>query len=112
RVARRVEQLSPQAPAPATPADELEAADLQEAFEAALDRLPARRREVYRLVRFEGLHYWEAAEVLGLSPQTTANHLTAALQDLRRALAPRFGPSRRDRQSREPIQQAPPRSTA
>jgi len=112
RVARRVEQLSPQAPAPATPADELEAADLQEAFEAALDRLPARRREVYRLVRFEGLHYREAAEVLGLSPQTTANHLTAALQDLRRALAPRIGPSRRDRQRPEHLQQAPPRSMA
>ncbi len=74
-------------PAPPAPEDDAVAADLRCAARAAVARLPPQRREVFRLARDEGLTYAEIAEVLGLSPQTVANHMSLALADLRRALA-------------------------
>ncbi len=73
-------------PAPPAPEDDAVAADLRQAALAAVARLPPQRREVFRLAREEGLTYAEIAEVLGLSPQTVANHMSLALTDLRRAL--------------------------
>jgi RNA polymerase sigma-70 factor (ECF subfamily) len=57
---------------------------------AAVTRLPERRREVFRLVREEGLSYQEIAEIMGLSTQTVANHMSLAMADLRAALKPHF----------------------
>ncbi len=54
----------------------------------ALSRLPERRREVFVLVRQQGMSYREASAILGLSQQTVANHMSLALADLRRALEP------------------------
>ncbi|NIM52174.1 MAG: hypothetical protein GTN78_18750 [Gemmatimonadales bacterium] len=51
---------------------------------------PQRRRDAFILVHHYGLSYRETAEVLDLSPQTVANHLTMALADLRKLLAPHF----------------------
>jgi RNA polymerase sigma-70 factor (family 1) len=84
RVARSVD---PPAPA-STPADEIELRELQEAAARAVSALPARRQEIFRLAREEGLTYQEIASVLELSPQTVANHMSLALTDLRKALAP------------------------
>jgi RNA polymerase sigma-19 factor, ECF subfamily len=66
---------------------ELERRQLEERFHRALKRLPPARREVFELVRFRGLRHAEVAEVLGLSPQTVANHMGLALRDLREMLA-------------------------
>lgn len=71
---------------PPAPSDEAIASDLRDAAAAAVAALPPQRREVFRLAREEGLTYAEIAEVLGLSPQTVANHMSLALADLRRAL--------------------------
>src|SRR6266566_3002161 len=54
---------------------------------AALDRaiagLPGRRREAFTLVHVQQLSYREAAEVMGITPQTVANQVAAALAQLR-----------------------------
>lgn len=75
------------APRQPTPAEVVEGGELQAAVEAALAALPARRREIFTLIRFHGLSYREAAEVMGISPQTVANQLSSALAELRRALS-------------------------
>lgn len=72
----------------ATPSEQLEVAELEAAFEATLAALAERRREVFILARAHGLSYREIAEVMGIAPQTVANHLSAALAELRQALEP------------------------
>jgi len=77
------------APAPAVmPALELEEDELATALAAAVERLPARRREIFVLSRYHALTNAQIAEVLGISPQTVANTLVSALRDLRAVLAP------------------------
>lgn len=75
-------------PSPRTPYEDVQGAELQRLAAAAVARLPERRREVFRLVREEGLSYQEIAEILGLSIQTVANHMSLAMADLRTALRP------------------------
>ena len=74
------------APRPATPAEELDAKMLADAFEAAVASLPDRRREVFELVFQRGLSHAEAAAVLDISVQTVANQMSAALRSVRRAI--------------------------
>ena len=72
----------------ATPGQLLDARELTDAATRAIAALPERRREVFELIRFHNLTYRETADVMGISPQTVANQMTAALADLGRALAP------------------------
>jgi RNA polymerase sigma-70 factor (ECF subfamily) len=77
-------------PAPATPPSPLEAAaasELAAAATAAVSHLPARRRQIFVLVRLRGLSYQETAASLGVARQTVANQMGAALTSLREALA-------------------------
>lgn len=55
---------------------------------AAVTALPPRRQEVFILARFHDLAHDEIAAILGISAQTVANQVSAALSDLRRALGP------------------------
>jgi RNA polymerase sigma-70 factor, ECF subfamily len=71
---------------PASPGQVLAAAELQSAVDRTLAGMPTRRREVFELVRFQGLSYREAGEVLGISSRTVANHMSAALADFRDSL--------------------------
>ena len=75
---------------PRTPYEDVQGAELQRLAAAAVARLPERRREVFRLAREEGLTYQEISEMMGLSPQTVANHMSLAMADLRTALRPYF----------------------
>jgi RNA polymerase sigma factor (sigma-70 family) len=45
----------------------------------AIDRLPDEEREVFGLVRVQGVTYGEAAEVLGVCPKTVQRRLSRAL---------------------------------
>jgi RNA polymerase sigma factor (sigma-70 family) len=45
----------------------------------AIDRLPEEEREVFGLVRVQGMTYGEAAEVFGVSPKTVQRRLSRAL---------------------------------
>lgn len=53
---------------------------------AAIEALPARGREVFRLSRFEGLSYDQIAARLGISRNTVMVHLARALAFCRRRL--------------------------
>lgn len=69
-----------------TPSEDSEEAELRRRLEAELERMPDRRREVFLLIRGQGLSYADAARVMGVSPQTVANQMSAALSTLRRSL--------------------------
>lgn len=60
------------------------------AIQAALAKLPQRRREVFVLVRDFGLSDIETAEALGVGPQTVANDMSLALSHLKDAMTPMF----------------------
>ena len=95
----RAAERTSRRPTPRTPQAVAEQEEIGAAVARALETLPERRREVFVLVRYHGLSYRDAAQVLGLSPQTVANHLSLALADLRTALAPYYynqSPRRRD----------------
>ena|SRR5690606_35699490 len=71
---------------PSTPLQEVEHSELREAIRAAVQGLSPRRREVFTLFHLQNLSYREISEIIGIRPQTAANHLQAALGDLRAAL--------------------------
>lgn len=76
---------------PPTPEDELRASGLRDRFAEALESLPERRREVFELVRRQGLSYREVSSVMGVSIQTVANQMSLAMRDLRSLLADALG---------------------
>ncbi|MFW6347818.1 MAG: RNA polymerase sigma-70 factor [Cyclonatronaceae bacterium] len=52
-----------------------------------ISQLPARQQEAFELSRFEGLDHDEIAEVMNVSAKTVNNHITGALQSIRRLRA-------------------------
>jgi RNA polymerase sigma-70 factor (family 1) len=72
---------------PAAADEELQAAELAEAVNAAIGRLPNRAREAYMLNRQHGLSYAEIAEAMGISIRTVEIHVGRALKALREELA-------------------------
>jgi RNA polymerase sigma-70 factor (ECF subfamily) len=67
---------------PKTPIDHAELSEFGTALERALRFLPARRREAFELVRFQGLSLNDAAGVMGVTRRTVANHLYLASVEL------------------------------
>jgi len=55
---------------------------LKKLFEA-VDQLPDKTRQVFRLSKLEGLTYQEISEFLGVSVKTVENQMSAALKKLR-----------------------------
>lgn len=72
----------------ATPLERAEEGELRRAARDAVQGLSPRRREVFILSRFHGRRYREIADIMEISEQTVANHMSAALDALRRSLAP------------------------
>lgn len=70
----------------------LEARELRTQLESALEGLPERTREAFTLAYLQDLSYREVAEVMGTSPKTVANQISAALAGLRSALGPLRSP--------------------
>src|SRR5690606_29318794 len=69
-----------------SPLELVELGEERDAIDHAIAMLPKRRREVFLLIRVHGASYREAAEILGVSPQTIANQMSRALAELRRLL--------------------------
>jgi len=74
-------------PSPATPLEVLHHTELHRAAEAAIQALSPRRREVFILFSRHNLSYREISRVMGISYQTVANHMSAALRSLRQSLS-------------------------
>ena len=64
----------------------IDARDAIRRIEDGVERLPAKRREVFLMSRKEGLSNKEIAEELSLSVKTVERHITLALSDLRKNL--------------------------
>ncbi len=69
------------------PSQELEAAELQARIQLAINELPDRCGEIFKMSRFEGLKYDEIAAKLELSPRTVEVQIGKALKILRQILA-------------------------
>ena len=54
--------------------------ELQEKYKEALNNLPPRCAEVFRLVREEKKKYSEVADILGISPKTVDNQMNKAVK--------------------------------
>lgn len=58
--------------------------ELQLKYDAALDKMPGKQREVFVLSRERGMSQKEIANVKGLSVNTVNNHITSSLKLLRK----------------------------
>lgn len=67
--------------------DRLLSAELEARIEAAMQSLPEKCQEVFRLSRFNDLSYKEIAEQLDISPKTVENHMGKALRIMREELS-------------------------
>lgn len=65
-----------------------------ETLKAAFDSLPTRSRQVFELIRFDGLTYAEAADRMGVSTHTVKTHLHRATCALRNCLRGRAAGAR------------------
>lgn len=70
------------------PAVALQAAELQARITLAIDALPDRCGEIFKLSRYEGMKYQEIADQLQLSPRTVEVQIGKALRLLRTQLEP------------------------
>ena len=67
---------------------QMEADELQQRIDEAIDRLPARCRIVFVLSRFEDMTYQQIGDALDISVKTVENQISKALRILREALGP------------------------
>lgn len=66
-----------------SPTQALHARELYGHIQAWVAELPPKRREAFRLSRFEGFSHAEIADIMDLAPRTVTNHIMLALRDLR-----------------------------
>ena len=84
RQGRPPEQLQPEDAAGAISDEEaVDRSALEARLWEAVDRLPAKRRELLLMSKRDGLSYEQIAEATGLSVNTVRNQISRALQSLR-----------------------------
>ena len=66
--------------------DALEAAELQDRINRAIEGMPEQCARIFKMSRFEQLKYQEIADQLGLSIKTVENQMGKALKIIREAL--------------------------
>ena len=69
-----------------SPSDELNAKELSKVINKALNSLPERCREIFKMSRYEGLKYHEIAEKLSISIKTVEANMGKALKHFRAQL--------------------------
>lgn len=67
-----------------TEEERIEKAEMEARLWQLIDELPERRREIFLMAKRDGMHYNEIAEETGLSVKTVENHITRAMQSLRK----------------------------
>jgi RNA polymerase sigma-70 factor (ECF subfamily) len=75
-----------------SPLEDVLGSELRKITDDAIRGLPPRRRQVFTAVKLDGLSHREASEALGISPQTIANTLNAAMMELRSSLEDHISP--------------------
>ena len=68
------------------PGDELEYKELKKQVGKAINELPERRKEIYKLSREEGLNYNDIANRLHIRSKTVENQINLALRYIRKQL--------------------------
>lgn len=66
--------------------EEFYAKELSSFIESAVEKMPEQRKTIFRLSRKDGFSGEEIAEQMNLSKRTVENHLSNALNDLRKAI--------------------------
>lgn len=79
-----LEQPFRAADTPEQPIDNIASKELRNILAAAIDTLPDKMKEIYRLSREQQLTIAEMSALLDLSPQTVKNQLSTALQRIRK----------------------------
>lgn len=59
---------------------------LQSLIDAAVEKMPPQRKQIYTMSRVQGISNTEIANKLNINKRTVENHLTAALADLRKTI--------------------------
>jgi RNA polymerase sigma-70 factor (ECF subfamily) len=62
---------------------EVEFKELNTIYKNAIEELPAQRKKIYRLHKFENLKYEEIAEKLNISVNTVKSHMNKAITSIR-----------------------------
>lgn len=68
----------------------MEETELRGFIEMAINKLPDKSRQIYRMAWEENLSYKEIASQLGITPKTVENHVGIALRKLRESLSPYY----------------------
>lgn len=71
-----------------SPEDDIMFRELQLQLHKAIEALPEQCRQVYKLVKDDGLKYKEVAEILNISPRTVETQLFRAIKKIRKILLP------------------------
>lgn len=71
---------------PEVPSDGVSAGEIMPVLDSALEKMPAKRSEVFRLNKVSGLSAEEIAERMGISVRTVQKHLELAGKDIRKYL--------------------------
>src|SRR5690606_5427721 len=69
-----------------SPLDIFQTKELDCRIQKAIESMPATRKEIFQLSRFEHLSYREIANKLSISPKTVENHIHSALKTLRQII--------------------------
>lgn len=69
-----------------TPDKELEYKELETLVQRTLEKMPDRRRKIFRMHRFEKKKYAEIAHIFSISIKTVEAEMTKALQSLRKEI--------------------------
>ena len=62
--------------------------DLMDLLNKTIEKLPAKRQEIFKLCRMEGLPYKEVSAKLGISEKTIETHMRLAIRDIKSQLEP------------------------
>lgn len=68
----------------------MEVSELRALIETAVNKLPEKSRQIYRMAWESNLSHKEIAEQLGISPKTVENQVGIALRKLRESLSPYY----------------------
>lgn len=89
---KAVNKLSNQSsPAASSIEADIDAKKIQQHIAAAINSLPEKRQQVYKLSREGGLNRKQIAEQLGLSESTVKNQLSAALKHIQEHIEKNYG---------------------